>query len=175
MMQYAVRRFGRPSDATIWKAGEKVASLRRERDLLFRLESTARESWVLDPRVHGEVRPFSMNVTPSGTNAEPILTIRNHVFFHNSKAFMLTSIPEDVHPAEHVFGKRHINRLENFPFSRLEDVDLQTWGRLRRQRGTSVGTIDGEGVDEFRVSFSRELEDIGLQLSAASYLLYLTG
>ncbi len=175
MKQFAVRRSGKPSDAIIWEAGEKVATLRRERDLLFRLESAAKESWVLDPRVHGEVRPFSMNVTATGPDNEAILTIRNHVFFHNSKAFMLTSIPEDVHPVNHVFGKRHINRLENFPFSSLEDVDLQTWGRLRRQRGTSVGTIDGLGVDEFRVSLSQELDDIGLQLSAASYLLYSTG
>ncbi len=175
MMQYAVRRSGKPSDAVIWRAGEKVATLWGEGNLLFRLESTAKEIWVLDPRVHGEIRPFSMNVTASGANGESVLTIRNHVFFHDSKAFMLTSIPEDVHPAEHVFGKRHINRLEKFPFSRLEEIDLQTWGRLRRQRGASVGTIEGLGVDEFRVSLSQELEDIGLQLSAASYLLYSTG
>ena len=175
MTRYSVRRAGRPSDAVIWREGEKVATLHGEGNLQVRLESTAKESWVLDPRVHGEVRPFSMNVTTSGPDGEAVLTIRNHVFFHNSKAFMLTSIPEDVHPGEHFFGKRHINRLERFPFSRLEDIDLQTWGRLRRQRGVSVGTFDGLGVDEFRVSLSRDLEDIGLPLSAASYLLYSAG
>lgn len=175
MMQYTVRRSGRPSDAVIQREGEEVATLRGEGNLLFRLESKAKGSWVLDPRVHGEVRPFSMNVTASDSKGEAVLTIRNHVFFHNAKAFMLTSIPEDVHPADHVFGKRHINRLEKFPFSRLEDIDLQTWGRLRSQRGVSAGTIDGLGVDEFRVALSQELEDIGLQLAAASYLLYSTG
>lgn len=172
--EYTVRGSGEPSEALIWRADEKVATLRRGQDLLFKLESTAAGSWMLDPRIKGEIRPFSMNVTASG-EGEAVLTIRNHVFFHDSKAFMLTSIPEDVHPAEHVLGRRHINRLEKFPFSRLEDIDLQTWGRLRRQRGTSVGTLDGVGRDEFRVSLSGELEDIGLQLAAASYLLYTTG
>ena len=171
-MQYTVRRSGKPSDAVIWRGGERMATLRGEGSLSFRLESVAKGSWLLDPRVHGEIRPFSMNVTADG---EAVLTIRNHVFFHGSKAFMLTSIPEDVHPAEHVFGKRHINRLEKFPFSRLEDIDLQTWGRLRNQRGVSVGTIDGFGMDEITVTLSPELEDFGLQLSAASYLLYSTG
>ncbi|MDG7007714.1 MAG: hypothetical protein JRN06_05680 [Nitrososphaerota archaeon] len=175
MTKYTVRRSGRPADAVIRRGGEEVATLRGEGNLLFRLESKANESWVLDPRVHGEVRPFSMNVTAPGSKGEAILTIRNHVFFHGAKAFMLTSIPEDVHPADHVFGKRHVNRLENFPFSRLEDIDLQTWGRLRMQRGISVGTFDGLGTDEFRVTISQELEDIGLQLAAASYLLYSTG
>ena len=175
MTQYSIRRTGRPSDAVVWREGEKVATLRGEGNLLVRLESTAEESWVLDPRVHGEVRPFSMNVTASGSDGEAVLTIRNHVFFHNSRAFMLTSIPEDVHPGEHVFGRRHISMLEKFPFSRLEEIDLQTWGRLRGQRGVSVGTFDGLGADEFRVSLSHELEDVGLPLSAASYLLYSTG
>ena len=175
MTQYSVRGGGRPPDAIIWREGEKVATLRGEGNLLVRLESTAKESWVLDPRVHGEVRPFSMNVTTSGPDGEAVLTIRNHVFFHSSKAFMLTSIPEDVHPRNHIFGKRHVSRLERFPFSRLEDIDLQTWGRLRNQRGVSVGTFEGLGMDEFRVFLSQELEDIGLPLSASSYLLYSTG
>ncbi|MDG6902737.1 MAG: hypothetical protein JRM80_12380 [Nitrososphaerota archaeon] len=170
--QYAVRRSGTPPDAFIWRSGEKAGALKRGEGLLFRLESSAKESWVLDPRVHGEVRPFSMTVAAGG---EAVLTIRNHVFFHRGTPFMLTSIPEDAHPAEHVFGKRHINRLEKFPFSRLEDVDLQTWGRLRLQRGVSVGTIDGLGSEEFRVSLPDELEEIGLQLSAAAYLLYSAG
>ena len=173
MIEYSVRRAGRPSDAVISRGGEEVASLRGERNMTVRLESKEGGSWTLDPRVHGEVRPFSMKATPEGSGE--VLVIRNHVFFHDSKAFMLTSIPEDVHPAEHVLGKRHINRLDRFPFSSLEDIDLETWGRLRRQRGVSVGTIEGLGIEEFRVTLSQELQDIGLQLSAASYLLYSTG
>lgn len=175
MMEYSVRRTRKPSDAVITHGGRTVATLRGGRGPLFNLESAAKEAWVLDPRVHGEIRPFSMNVTASDAPLEPVLTVRNHVFFHRAMAYMLTAIPEEVHPAYHLLGKRHINRLENFPFSRLEDIDLQTWGRLRMHRGVSVGTIDGLGVDEFKVTLARELEDVGLPLSAASYILYSTG
>ena len=175
MAEFAVRRTGKTSDAVISQGGESVGTLRGEGDLLFRLESATKESWTLDPRVHGEIRPFSMKVTASGARGEPVLTIRNHLFFHNRRAYALTTIPEDVNPSEHVLGKRHVSRLDRFPFSSLEEVDLQTWGRLRLHRGTSVGTIDGLGADEFRVSLSHELQDIGLELSAASYLLYSTG
>lgn len=170
-----MKRTGKTSDAVINQGGRRVATLRGEGDLLFRLESTASECWMLNPRVHGEIRPFSMAVTVSGHMDEPVLTIRNHVFFHNGRAYILTAIPADVHPAEHTLGKRHISRLDKFPFSNLEDIDLQTWGRLRRHRGDSVGTIEGLGVDEFRVAISPELQDVGLPLSAASYLLYSTG
>ena len=174
-MEYSVKRSGKPSDAVISQGGKRVATLSGEGDLLFRLESETEGSCTLNPRVQGEVRPFSMRVTASSAPGEPVLTIRNHVFFHDSKAYILTAIPEDVHPAEHALGRRHVNRLDKFPFSRLEDIDLQTWGRLRSQRGVSAGTIDGLGLEEFRVSLSQELQDIGLQLSAASYLLYSTG
>jgi hypothetical protein len=116
-----------------------------------------------------------MSVTALEGEHEPLLTIRNHVFFHGSKAYYLTGIPEDVRPANHILGRRHISRLDKFPFSRLEDIDMETWGRLRRHRGVSVGTIDGLGLDRLRVSLSGELEDVGLPLSAASYLLYSTG
>ena len=175
MIEYSVKRSGKASDAVISRGGQRVATLRGEGGLLVRLESTAKENWTLDPRVHGEVRPFSMNVTASAAPGKAVLTIRNHVFFHNSKAYILTAVPEDVHPADHVLGKRHVSRLDKFPFSRLEDVDLQTWGRLRSHRGVSVGTMDGLGLEEFHVSLSQELQDIGLQLSAASYLLYSAG
>lgn len=172
--EYAVKRTGKTSEAAISQGGKRVASLRGEGKLLFRLQ-TAREGWLLDPRVHGEIRPFSMRVTAADAPGDEALEIRNHVFFHNGKAFMLTAVPQDASPAEHVLGKRHVVRLDNFPFSRLEDIDLETWGRLRRHRGRSVGTIDGLGLNEFRVSLSRDLQDIGLQLAAASYLLYSTG
>ena len=171
---YSVKRAGRTSDAVIKQGHKVVATLRGEGEALFRLESAAGEGWLLNPRVHGEIRPFSMAVTKSSPK-EPVLTIRNHVFFHDGKAYILTAIPADVHPAEHVLGRRHVSRLDKFPFSRLEDVDLQTWGRLRLLRGVSVGTIDGLGTDEFRVDLSEELQDVGLPLSAASYLLYSTG
>lgn len=152
-----------------------MAELHGQTGLSFRLESTAKETWELNPRVHGEVRPFSMNVTASGDQKGPVLTIRNHVFFHGGRAYLLTGIPEDVSPADHVLGKRHVSRLDKFPFSSLESIDSETWGRLKRHRGVSVGTFGGLGLGEFRVMLSQELQDVGLPLAAASYLLYSTG
>jgi hypothetical protein len=170
-LEYAVKWDGKNSDAVIILGGVGVATLRRGENLQFSLDTTTK-SWVLDPRVNGEIWPFSMSVTAAGSSSGPVLTIRNHVFFHGMKAYMLTAIPEEVHPAEHTLGKRHITRLDKFPFARFEDIDLQTWGALRRNRGVSVGTVDEPGRDEFRVTLTEELQDIGLQLSAACYLLY---
>lgn len=152
-----------------------MASIHPQRNRLFRLSATDGKSWDLDPRVHGEIRPFSMEVSDANGLDAPGLTIRNHVFYHRSKAYMLTGIPEDVRPADHVLGKRHLNRLDNFPFARLEDIDLETWGRLRRHRGVSVGTFEGFGPGGFRVELPKDLQDIGIQLAAAAYLLYSIG
>ena len=173
-IEFAVKRTGKSSDAVISSGGKDVASLRGEGNMLFRLESAGDGGWRLDPRVHGEIRPFSMNVTSSGTFGAPVLTIRNHVFRHDGKMYLLNGIPEDVRPAEHILGGRYICRLDKFEFSDLEDIDLETWGRLRMRRGVSVGTVEGFGLGEYKVKLSQELQDIGLPLSAASYLIYAT-
>ncbi|MDE1853331.1 MAG: hypothetical protein KGI38_06245 [Thaumarchaeota archaeon] len=170
--EYIVKRTGRVFDAVISSNGRTVATLSRENSL--RLSSAAGEAWTLDPRVRGEIKPFSMRVTLSNGPEEPVLTIMNHVFFHNAKAYMLTGIPEDLHPADHILGRRHVNRMDKFPFSSLEEIDRETWGRLKRYRGVSVGTIDGLGLDGFKVELSSELEAIALPLTAAAYLLYST-
>lgn len=173
-IEFAIKRTGKSSDAVINSGGKKVASLRGEGNMLFRLESTGDGGWQLDPRVHGEIRPFSMNVTASGRPGAPVLTIRNHVFRHGGKTYLLNGIPEDVRPAEHILGGRYICRLDKFQFSDLEDIDLETWGRLRMHRGVSVGTVEGFGLGEYKVKLSQELQGIGLPLSAASYLIYAT-
>jgi hypothetical protein len=174
LLRFIIRANGGTKNAIVESEGKKVADLRRGQYTQFSLESELGRNWVLDPRVHGEIRPFSMVVVLPGQPDAPVLTIRNHVFFHRSKAYLLTGIPEDVRPGEHLLGKRHVSRLDSFPFTKLEDIDLETWGRLRRNRGASVGTIDGVGQESFRVELSPELEDIGLPLAAAAYLLYTT-
>ena len=126
----------------------------------------------MDPRVHGEIRPFSMSVTPPGGGEVPSLTIRDHLFFHRQRAYLLTGIPEEVHPADHLVGKRHVSRLDTFPFSTLEEVDAETWGRLRRHRGVAVGIVEETEPGHYRVALSQELEEIGLPLAAASFLLF---
>jgi hypothetical protein len=175
LVTYSVRRAGKPPSVVVSKGGEKVATLSPEGKLRFALESEGDGKWMLDPRVHGEVRPFSMKVSPSEAPSDAVLTIRNGVFFHRGKAYAIAGIPEDVHPADHLLGKRYVSRLDTFPFSKLEEVDLETWGRLRRHRGVPVGTVEEREQDEFQVDVSGELEDIGLELSAAAYLLYSKG
>lgn len=175
MLEFNVRGVGKVPDAVVSEGGREEARVSGGEGQSFRLESEDGRSWDLDPRVHGEIRPFSMRVSATGRPGEPVLTIRNHVFFHGGKPYMMTGIPEDVTPADHVLGRRHINRLDTFPFSTLEEIDPETWGRLRRHRGVSVGTFDGLGLKEFRVRLAEELGGIALPLVAASYLLYSTG
>jgi hypothetical protein len=173
-VEYTIRRTGKTYEAVISSEGKEVASISAGEGLTRTLEAAGDGSWRLDPRVHGEVRPFSMNVTAAEGDAEPVLTIRNHVFRHGGKFYMLTGIPEDLPPANHMLGGRYICRLDRFPFHDLETIDGETWGRLKRQRGPAVGEIDGLGLEGHRVKLSEELQGIGLQLAAASYLLYST-
>ena len=62
-MEYSVKRSGKPSDAVISQGGKRVATLSGEGDLLFRVVSVTVGSWTLNPRVQGEVWPFTMRVT----------------------------------------------------------------------------------------------------------------
>ena len=174
MIEFLVRGGPTPSAATVSSRGLDVASIRREGSNIV-LQAESDGSWELDPRVHGEVRPFSMRVVSSADPREPVLTIRNHLFFHRGKAYFLTGIPEDVRPADHLLGKRHVNRLDTFPFSKLDEEDPETWGRLRMHRGTSVGTIEATESGGYMVTLSDELEEVGLPLAAASFLLYTSG
>ena len=174
MIEYLVRRDARPPTATVSSHGLDVAGIKRDGDkVVLRAESDG--SWWMEPRVDGEIRPFSMSAVPCAESGEPALTIRNHLFFHRGKAYFLTGIPEDVRPADHLLGKRHVNRLDTFPFSSLKDVDPQTWGRLRSHRGVSVGTIEATASGEYRVMLSDELREVGIPLVAASFLLYTSG
>lgn len=173
MIEYMVKGGATPPMATITREGREVAKLYADGGTMF-LQAESDGRWKMDRRVRGEIRPFSMSVVPPEEPEEPILTIRNHLFYHRGKAYYLTGVPEDVRPAEHLLGKRHVSRLGTFPFSSLDDVDPETWGRLRRHRGVSVGTMESE-PGEYKVTLSVELEEIGLPLAAATYLLYTSG
>ena len=174
MIEYTVKRGVRPYFATVLSQGHDIAGMRSSDGGTFFLVKSY-GSWKMNPRVHGEIRPFSMCVTSSEGGGDPVLTILNHLFFYRKKAYYLTGIPEDVRPADHLLGKRHVNRLDTFPFSSLDDVDPETWGRLRMHRGLSVGTIEATESGEYRVTLSEELEEVGVPLAASSYLLYTSG
>ena len=140
-----VKRLGGPSDAVLFCDGRETGRLAADGSARFKLTSEKNGAWSLDRRIHGEVRPFSMSVTQANGPSVPVLAMRNHIFFHNGKAYFFTGVPEDARPGDQFHGRRHINRLDTFPFSSLEDVDSETWGRLGRHRGVSVGTIEGLG------------------------------
>ena len=169
-----MRREGKVSDASILEGGREVARIAPHGGMAYRMEAPGDGSWDLDPRVSGEVRPFSLEVTAAGDSGSRVLTILNHIFVHAGAFYMFMGVPEHVHPRDHILGQRFIIRLDKFPFSSLEEVDRETWGRLRRLRGVSVAEMRGLGPDGHTVKLSEELRPIGLILAAASYLLYST-
>jgi hypothetical protein len=174
-VKFNVKRVGGVADAVITSEGKEVATMSRRADRRFELSIMEDGSWTLDPRVNGEVRPFSLEATSHDLPSVPVLTIMNHVFQYRRNFYLMMGIPEDVHPRDHLLGGRHIIRLDKFPFSTLGEVDRETWGRLKRLRGVSVGQIAGLGLDGHSVELTDELKEIALPLAAASYLLYSTG
>lgn len=171
MVEFVIKQARRAAEAVISEGGKEVARIKPGRGREFSLSSSSGRSWTLNPRVHGEIRPFSMTVT-SRTGKERVLTIRKHIFSHGGTFYMLGGIPSDSHRKDHVVGRKHITRMDAFPFSRLDQLDRMAWNQLWRHRGVSVGEIDGLGVRGHKVVLPEELEDVGLPLAAASYLLY---
>jgi methyl coenzyme M reductase gamma subunit len=88
---------------------------------------------------------------------------------------MFKSLPEGKSLKHHMSGTKYICRLVNFPYHDVSEIDLETRERLSRYRGVDVGTLSGLGKLKHQVRLGEELADLGLQLSAASYLLYSTG
>lgn len=172
---YLVKRTGSPSEARIFASGEAAGELREVDGQSCVLMSGGKERWKLSRRVHGEVRPFSLEVTElGGRRGRVVLTVRNHLFVHHARIYMLTNSPAGRPLREYLLGKRYICRLDGFPTSRLAEVDHESWSRLRTFRGAPVGEMDGLGTVGHHVRLTEELEDIGLPLAAACYLLYST-
>lgn len=174
LAEFVVKRSGSHSDAVLTEGGREVGELKADGATAFKLTSEGK-AWTLDRRVRGEVRPFSISASPADDTSSPVLVIENHVFFHGGKAYYFTGVPEGARPGDQFHGRRHVNRLDAFPFFSLEEIDPETWARLGRHRGVSVGTVEGLGFEGFRVSVADELEDIGLLLAGAAYLLYTSG
>jgi hypothetical protein len=175
-VEYVIERTGQPWEAKVFSSGKEVAEIRRGKEGGFVLSIAADGEWTLSPRVHGEIRPFSMKATRTGARGREDgtseLTIRDHVFFHGGICYMLTNAAEGRPLREYLSGAKYICRLENAPVSDLEKVDQVTRSALRRYRGKAVGEMAGLGTKGHRVSLSSELADVGLPLAAASYLLY---
>jgi hypothetical protein len=183
--EYVVRRTGSPWEAEIMKDGEKIGQMYKGNDTNVRVSAIIGNNtakFLLTPRIDGKVTPFSIaayeqekNLDQKNGREKIVFKIKNNVFWHNGRIYLLNSIPEGRLSRDHLSGSRFISRLVNFPFKNHEEIDLETWERLRRYRGIQVGEISGLGITGHKVKLESELEDIGIPLAAASYLIYSTG
>ncbi len=175
--EYLVKTGSKPFEAKIFSINKEVGDLKMKDNFTFRLTSMDGREWNLNNKVHGEVRPFSINVTEAkgDIKGKVVLTIREHLFKYNNKFYMLTNHPEGKLWKENLKGPKYISRLDNFPFSEIKEIDLSTRQKLRRLfRGVHVGEISGLGIYGHRVKVKDELSEIGLILATCSYLLYST-
>jgi hypothetical protein len=163
---------------------EEIAEIKKGDDQKsFKLLAKDGREWILTKNVHGKFRPFSLTVLEKQNKGEnrdanrEVLTIIEHIFKHGDKFYMLTNHPEGKHWNEYLSGPRYISRLDNFPYSDMQELDYHIKHKLRRFRGVPVGEASGLGIHDdghhVRVN-DNELEDISLLIAASSYLLYST-
>ena len=191
--EFVIKKGSKQWEAKIFSGKEEIAEIKKGEGLSFRLISHKDErEWLLTNMVHGEHRPFSFSVRKSKKKThgqysddndlgEEMFVIRDHLFKHNGKFYMLANHPEDKPWSEYVNSSvRYIGRLDNFPYSELSEVDHQHYtlrDKIKRFRGIPVGEASGLGSEErgHRVRLDDELEDVGLFIAAISYLLYASG
>jgi len=173
-VEYVIRRTGSPKDADILQSGKLIAHLEKENvmETFLRAEDGSR-IFHFDPKVDGVISPFSMTVYDKA--GKVTLKIRTNCFSHGNQIYMFKSLPEGKSMKHHLSGSKYICRLLNFPYHDINEIDPETRERLSRHRGVDVGTLSGLGKLKHEVKIGDELADIGLPLSAASYLLYSTG
>ncbi|MDA4130270.1 MAG: hypothetical protein OK457_05830 [Thaumarchaeota archaeon] len=145
--------------------------------------------WTLTNNVDGERRPFSMfcflakkfthgdeAVSTGMLNGRLNLKIRNHIFFHGNNFYSIGEVrPDGTLSKDSFSGPKYITRLVNFPFSHIDQVDEATMHQLKKHRGVAVGEIYGLGKNGYHLElYQDELAEVGLQLTASTYLMYTT-
>jgi hypothetical protein len=171
--------------STQWEAkvfaedGEMVAEIKKgEGPEFVMLSKKDNCQWVLSNNVDGEHRRFSFSVRE--VKGPTLLTIRDNIFKHNDKFYMLANHPEGKLWQNHVTSPiRYISRLDNFPYSNIFEMDddkhhQSLRNKLKRFRGVPVGEASGLGItsEGHSVTVDDELDEIGLFLAATSYLMY---
>lgn len=181
---------------TQWEAkvysgdGEEVAEIKKGEGPEFRLLSKKdNREWVLTNRIDGEHRRFSFSVKEAEKKVQEekgrgstLLMIRDNIFKHNGKFYMLANHPEGKLWQHYVNSPvRYISRLDNFPHSDISEIDENKHDqhlrqKVKRFRGIPVGEMSGLGAtpEGHSVKVNDELADIGLFLAATSYLMYAT-
>lgn len=172
--EYIIRRTGGPREAEITENGRFVGQLEEDNDktAILRTKDGSGRVFELNPRVDGVISTFSSTIYDSESL---VLKIKSGLFSHNGNVYMFKGLPEGVAMIGHLSGVKVISRLDRFPYQDLDQVDRETRERLSRYRGIEVGRISGLGSRGHKVALHDDLFDIGLPLSAASYLLYSTG
>jgi hypothetical protein len=185
-------KFNIKKGPTQWEAkifsedGKEIAEIKkRGEELEFRLLSKkGNQQWVLTNKIDGEHRRFSFSVREvekqEGGQEDALLTVRENIFKHNGKFYMLANHPEGKSWHNYVNSPvRYISRLDNFPYSDVSEMDENKHHQILRQklkrfRGVPVGEASGLGAtpEGHYVKVNDELDDIGLFLAAISYLMY---
>lgn len=187
--EFVIRKGPKQWEANIFSGKDEIAKISRE-GLIYKLvRQKDGLEWVLTNKVQGELRPFSFTVRksgqknhgPGGNGEKPgqeVFAVRDQIFQHNGKFYMIANHPEDKTWNEHVYGSvKYIGRLDDFPYSDLSQVDHDHYtlrDKIKRLRGKSVGEASGVGTDKqgHRVKLDSELDEVGLFIAVISYLLY---
>ena len=137
--EFTIKRGPTQWDARIFsKNGEEVAEIIKGEGLEFKLISQkGNREWVLTNKIHGEHRRFSFSVqeaTEKDAKAgerrgkeeggNPLLIVRDNIFMHKGKFYMLANHPEGKSWPNYVNNPvRFISRLDNFPYSNVSEID----------------------------------------------------
>ena len=187
--QFVIKKKPKESEAIIFSDDQEIAKIEKHDDFSFKLiRCSDKKEWALSNIVDGQRRPFSytvrtVNYDKSNETSldQQILVVREQLFEHKGKIYMLASHPEGKTWKDYVNSStRYISRLDNIPFRNLSDVDHDHYTlrhKVKRLRGKPVGEASGLAQEEggHRIHLDEELSDIGLFIAVISYLLYASG
>lgn len=191
--EFIIKKKGKEPEAIIFSGNEQIAKIKKNEALDFKLiRFKDKQEWILNNVVDGQRRPFSYGVRKVIVNnssrggskpelSEEIFVIREQLFEHNGKIYMLASHPTGKTWDDYVNSSiKYISRLDSFPYQILSDVDHDDYElrhKIKRLRGTAVGEAMGLAQEErgHRVRLDRELDEVALFIAAVSYLLYAAG
>ena len=191
--EFVIKKSPKESEAIIYLGKDRIAKIEKNEGFTFKLITYKdKQEWVLSNLVHGQRRPFSYAVLrtiqkiPDDRGKEiqtgqEVFVVREQLFKHNGKFYMLASHPEGKSWEDYVNSStRYVSRLDSFPYSNLSDIDHEHYKlrhKIKRFRGTPVGEATGLAQDEggHHLRLDNELDEIGLFIAAISYLLYASG
>jgi hypothetical protein len=190
--KFTIKKGPSQLEATVFSADgkEEIARIRKGEGPEFRMQSTKDDiEWILSNNIDGEHRRFSFSVREikkkdygAGGQVEghTLLTIRDNIFKHNGRFYMLANHPEGKLWQDYINNPiRYISRLDSFPHSDESEIEKNKQHqhlrqKVKRFRGVPVGEASGLGATPggHSVTVNNELDDIGLFIAAASYLMY---